>query len=57
MLKAQPRAFLLRGGLVAARGILHRVALVENDYPIEVGAQPFDDLMDARNLLSTLVGA
>jgi hypothetical protein len=57
VLEAQARAALLRGGLVAALalaagGVLHGVALVENDHSVEVGAQPFDDLADARNLLS-----
>ena len=62
MLEPQARASLLRGGLVAALalaadGVLHRMALVENDHSIEVGAQPFDDLPDARKLLAALVGA
>jgi hypothetical protein len=33
------------------------LALVEDDHSVEVGAQPFDDLTDARKLLSALVGA
>ena len=33
------------------------MALVENDRSVEVGAQPFDDLPDARNLLLARVGA
>jgi hypothetical protein len=62
VLEAQARAALLRGGDVAAfslaaTGVLHRVRLVENEDSIEVGAQPFDDLPDARNLLATVVGA
>ncbi len=62
MLKAKPGAALLRRGLVAAValaacGILHRVALIENDDTIKIGAQPFDDLFDPRNLLVARVGA
>jgi hypothetical protein len=44
MLEPQARAALLRSGLVAALafsacgGILHCMALVENDHAIEVGA-------------------
>ena len=62
VLEPQARAALLRGGLVAAfalaaGGVLHGVALVENDHSVEVGAQPFDDLPDARKLLAALVGA
>ena len=62
MLEAQARAALLRGGLVAAfalaaGGVLHGVALVEDDHSVEIGAQPFDDLPDARNLLVARVGA
>ena len=62
VLEPQARAALLRGGLVAAfalaaDGVLHGVALVENDHSVEVGAQPFDDLPDARKLLAALVGA
>ena len=50
------------GGLVAAfalaaGGVLHGVALVEDDDAVEIGAQPFDDLLDARNLLVARVGA
>ena len=61
VLQPQARAALLRGGLVAAfalaaGGVLHGVALVENDHSVEVGAQPFDDLLDARKLLAALVG-
>ena len=62
MLKPEARASLLRRGLVAALalaadGVLHGVALVENDHSVEAGAQPFDDLPDARKLLAALVGA
>ena len=62
VLEPQARAALLRGGLVAALAlaadrVLHGVALVENDHSVEVGAQPFDDLPDARKLLAALVGA
>ena len=51
LLQAQPGAALLRGSLVAAfalrsGGVLHGVALVENDHSVEIGAQPFDDLLD-----------
>ena len=62
VLEPQARAALLRGGLVAALAfaadrVLHGVALVENDHSVEVGAQPFDDLPDARKLLAALIGA
>ena len=62
VLEPQARAALLRGGLVAAfalaaNRVLHGVALVEDDHSVEVGAQPFDDLPDARKLLAALVGA
>ena len=62
VLEPQARAALLRRRLVAALalaagGVLHGVALVEDDHAVEVGAQPFDDLPDARNLLLALVGA
>ena len=62
VLKAKPGTALLRGGLVAAfslaaGGVLHGMALVENDDPVEIGAQPFDDLPDPRNLLVARVGA
>src|ERR1700682_3101688 len=62
MLKAKSSAALLRRGLVAAfalaaRSILHRVALVEDDDTVEIGAQPFHDLFDARNLLVMRIGA
>ena len=61
MLEPQPRAPLLRGGDIApvsfaASGILHGVAFIENDRAVEVGAEPFDDLPDARRLLAALVG-
>ena len=50
------------GGLVAALalaagGVLHGVGLVEDDDAVEIGAQPFDDLLDPRSLLVALVGA
>ena len=56
------RAALLRGRLVtplafATKRVLHGVALVEDDHSVEVRAQPFDDLPDARNLLAPVVGA
>src|SRR6267143_3019489 len=62
MLKAKPCTALLRRGLVAAFtlaacGILHRVRLVEDDDTVEVGAQPFHDLFDPRNLLVARVGS
>ena len=62
VLEAKPRTSLLRGGLVAAfslaaGGVLHGMAFVENDHPVEIGAQPFDDLPDPRNLLVARVGA
>ena len=62
MLKPESRTPLLRGRLVAAFSlpagrVLHGMALVENDDPVEVGAQPFNDLPDARNLLVPRVGA
>ena len=61
VLEPKSSAALLRGGDVtafalAAGGVLHGVALVENDHSIEVGTQPFDDLLDARKLLPTVVG-
>ena len=61
VLKAQARTPLLRRRLVAALalapcGILHGVALVEDNDSIETGAQPIDDLPHARNLLVTRVG-
>ncbi len=62
VLKPESRTALLRGGLVAAFSlaagrVLHGMALVENDHPVEIGAQPFDDLPDPRNLLVARVGA
>ena len=62
ILEAQAGAALLRGGDITAfsltaRGVLHLVRLVENHHSIEVGAQPFNDLFDPRNLLSAVVGA
>ena len=61
VLQAQARTALLRGRNIAsfsfaATGILHGVALVENDHSVEVGAQPFDDLPDAGKLLAAVVG-
>ena len=62
MLKAQAGAALLRGRLIAAfplapGGVLHRVALVEHDHAVEIGAQPIDDLFYARSLFVAGVGA
>ena len=62
VLQAQPGAPLLRGGLITAfafvaSGVLHGMALVEDDDTIEIGAQPIDDLPDARNLRVARVGA
>ena len=61
VLQAQARAPLLRGGLVAAfalaaGGVLHGMALVEDDHSVEIGAQPIDDLAHAGNLLVARVG-
>ena len=61
MLQAKPGPALLRGGHVAtftfpARGILHRVRLVEDNHAVEIGAQPFHDLLDPRYLLVACVG-
>ena len=61
MLEPEARASLLRRRLLAALalaadGVLHGVGLVENDHSVETGAQPFDDLPDARKLLAALVG-
>ncbi len=62
MLQAQSCAPLLRGGDItavslAATGVLHGMAFVENEDSVEIGTQPIDDLPDARNLLPPLVGA
>ena len=62
VLEAQAGAALLRGGLVAAwtggaGGVLHGVALVEDDDSVEVAAEPIDDLAHPRNLVRLLVGA
>src|SRR5258708_40087870 len=62
MLQPKPGAALLRRGLIAtfalaARGVLHRVSLIEDDDTIEIGAQPFYDLFDPRYFLVTCVGA
>jgi hypothetical protein len=61
VLQAQAGAALLRGRNIApfslaATGVLHGVALVENDHSVEIGAQPFDDLADAGKLLAAVVG-
>src|SRR3546814_4757336 len=61
VLKPKARTALLRGGDVvalalAACGVLHGVALVEDDHSIEVGAQPFRNLLDAGKPLATVVG-
>src|SRR6267142_5247794 len=61
VLEPQASTTLLRGRLVtsltlAANRVLHGVALVENDHSVEAGAQPFDDLPDARKLLAALIG-
>ena len=61
VLQAQARPALLRGRLVAALalaagGVLHGVALVEDDDSIEVAAQPIDDLPDPRNPFLAGVG-
>jgi hypothetical protein len=53
VLETKPGAALLRGGdiatfTLATSSILHRVRLVENHRSIEIGAQPFNDLLDAR---------
>ncbi len=61
VLEPQARTPLLRRRLVtplalAANRVLHGVALVEDDHSVEIGAQPFDDLPDARKLFSALVG-
>src|SRR3546814_17109343 len=60
VLKPKARTALLRGGDVAvlalaACGVLHGVALVEDDHSIEVGAQPFRTLLDAGQPLATVV--
>ena len=62
MLQPKPGAALLRRSLVAAFAlpagrVLHRVRLVENNHAVEIGAQPFHDLFDPRNLLVARVGA
>ena len=60
-LEPQARASLLRGGDIAAfslaaAGILHGMAFVEDDDSIEIGAQPIHDLPHPRNLLAAVVG-
>ena len=62
VLQPKPGAALLRRSLVTAftlpaRGVLHRVRLVEDDDTVEIGAQPFHDLFDPRYFLVTRVGA
>ena len=62
VLQAQAGTALLRGRLVAAfalaaGGIGHGVALVEDDHAVEVRAQPIDDLLDPRNPFLARVGA
>ena len=61
VLQAQARTSLLGWRLVAAfalaaGGVLHGVALVEDDHSVEVGAQPIDDLVHPRNLFLARVG-
>ena len=41
----------------SSTGILHGMALVEDNGSIEIGPQPFDDLLDAGNLLAPVIGA
>ena len=55
VLEPQARAALLRRLLIAAlglaaAGVLHGVALVEDDHAVEVAAEPVDDLLHARRL-------
>ena len=62
MLQAKACAALLRCRLIAAfalpaRGVLHRVRLVEDDHAVEIGAQPFHDLFDPRYFFVARVGA
>jgi len=62
MLEPQARTSLLGSGDItaftfSATGILHGMALVEYNGSIEIGSQPFDDLLDAGNLLAPVVGA
>ncbi len=62
MLKPQAGTTLLRGrGLTAraasAGGVLHGMALVEDDHAVEVSAEPVDDLLDPRDTLPSRVGA
>jgi hypothetical protein len=52
VLEAEPSAALLRSRLIAALalaagGVLHGVALVENDNPVEILSKPIDDLFYA----------
>ena len=53
MLKAQTCAALLRGSLVAALtflagGVRHGMRFVKQDHAVEIGAQPVEDLLEAR---------
>jgi len=62
MLQAQSGAPLLgRGGIAAfafaATGILHRMAFVKDNDPIEVVAQPIDDLLHPGNPVLARIGA
>ena len=62
MLQAQSSTSLLRGGAIApfgfaATGILHGMAFVEDNDPVEVGPQPIDDLLHPRNPVFARVGA
>ena len=62
MLEAEPGAALLRGRGLAplaggAGGVLHGVALVEDDHPVEAGAEPVHHLPDPRSPLLARVGA
>ncbi len=51
------RRHLLAALALAAGGVRHRMAFVEHDDPIEIGAHPIDDLPDARNPILACVGA
>src|SRR3546814_9961928 len=44
------RRLLFAANPLAARGIGHRMRFVEDDHAVEVGAQPFDDLVDPARL-------
>ena len=59
MLEPEACAALLRRRRVASlclatAGILHIVALVENDDAVEIAAEPVDDLLHARGFVFTL---